>query len=283
MSILEGMRMLLSRRKLHNKKITICNIILIIVFVVIVVVGTIKDNKVIESNKKTAISLELANKKQVIYHTEKQAIDDAKKYPYKGKTWNVIGDSITTYNNYQGKVQNLTQLSAVNSYGVSTSCISALNNSDLNAMCIGIEKIQHSADIISIFGGTNDYGTSKTLGNKNDNSITTFCGALKVMLDKLKTENPKSKIVMFTPLQRNWHGQGQMVGIGKNLKNNTLLDYVNAIKIMGKTFEVPVLDLYNESGITEQNIDQYTEDGLNPNEAGFKMISKVMADFINKQ
>lgn len=204
-----------------------------------------------------------------------QAQSNTKISKRQNKKWDAVSDNITSAKNYQGKVQALTQLAYVNSYGVDGSCITAVNNLDTNAMCNIVDNLDHSADIISIFGGTNDYGTSKLLGTKNNTSSTTFYGALRTMVNKLKAQNPKAKIVIFTPLQRNWQGV--------NLSRNRLVDYVNAIKYIGKADNIPVLDLYNTSGITSKNIDQYTKDGVCPNEAGFKMISKVMADFINKQ
>ncbi len=264
-----------------NKKRTnfILYISLVVILIGVIAVGTIRDKHISADNAKEAIKVE----KNIALSNQKLVAAENKKYPYKDKKWDAIGDSITALNVYQGEVQNLTQLSPINSYGIAGTSITAVNKSDTNAICNRIDNIDHSANIISIFGGTNDWATNKPLGNKNSTSVTTFYGALKTMITKIKAENPKAKIMMFTPLQRNSHAQGQPAGMGANLYGYTLIDYANAIKDVAQANNVPVLDLYNVSGITVQNIDQYTKDGLLPNDVGFQMVSKVISAFIDKQ
>ena len=45
-------------------------------------------------------------------------------------------------------------------------------------------------------------------------------------------------------------------------------------------FQIPVLDFYNTSAITEKTADQYLFDGLHPNQDGFQVIARELAAFL---
>lgn len=53
-------------------------------------------------------------------------------------------------------------------------------------------------------------------------------------------------------------------------------DYRKVVIEMGREFNLPVIDLYNESGINESNLSIYTYDGLHPNNEGYKKIAETL-------
>ena len=79
------------------------------------------------------------------------------------------------------------------------------------------------------------------------------------------------KIILITPIQRVKDGFDIHYF---NNENNQLIDYVNATKKIANLYSLSVIDLYSESGITKENMNIYTRDGLHPNEKGYKIISQ---------
>jgi lysophospholipase L1-like esterase len=133
---------------------------------------------------------------------------------------------------------------------------------------IGIaEKIETlgliKADVYTIFLGTNDWWSGKPIGTPDDyqqNTGTgTVYGAFRIIINKLRQLNKKARIILMTPLQR-----GDFVYIN-NFKNNAfgsydqkngqhLEQFANAILAIGKLEKIKVVDLYHDSGITQENM-----------------------------
>lgn len=151
--------------------------------------------------------------------------------------------------------------------------------------------IPEDLDIILVFGGTNDYGLDRRLGQLTDSPLTankvTFCSAVKATLEYLTTNFPDAEIVYFTPLPR-WAQTGMLLTDEQgnryieggeaynepNKRNFLLVDYVNALKSLCEMYDVPVCDLYLNSGLEMDDFEfkmQYVPDGLHPNEEGTDM------------
>lgn len=129
-----------------------------------------------------------------------------------------------------------------------------------------IDTMDEDADLIVVFGGTNDYGHGDApLGQMSDRSPYTFYGACHKLVQKLMQRYPGKEIVLMTPLHRQVEARG-----GRCLK-----DYVIAIKEVAEYYGIPVVDLYATSGIQPQfapNKELYAPDGLHPNELGQQRI-----------
>ena len=135
------------------------------------------------------------------------------------------------------------------------------------------------ADLIVIFGGTNDYGYNTPLGDENDKTDVSFYGALYEMLTGLKAEHPKAVIVFMTPLHRVEFG-GLSVDKQKNDAGYTLYHYIDAIKKQCENLEIPVIDTNTVYGLnpTDKYVkDNYLTDGLHPNEEGHKILAERIA------
>ena len=114
-------------------------------------------------------------------------------------------------------------------------------------------------DYVSIWAGTNDFGTNVTLKNdENPDDLTTTYGAVKVSLEKLAASCPNLKIVVLLPMYRG--------DVKENLLGNTLADYSDVIKEAAEQVDnVKVFDMNTISGINEYNQSSYMlEDKLHP-------------------
>lgn len=211
--------------------------------------------------------------------------------PWKGKVASFLGDSITygvkTEKKYHEYLKELIGFSTVNNYGMDGSSIT----SHSNGMCTRYTNIDSASDIIFIFGGTNDFYYNKSLGEwytvggntrTFNTDITTFRGALTTLCLGLITKFPNKQIILMTPIHRNTFSS-QQTDMQSNASGLFLEDYVNCIIEAGKIFSIPVIDLYNDSGLfpyNSNNADLYFNVGLNdklhPNKNGHLKIAKTI-------
>jgi hypothetical protein len=108
---------------------------------------------------------------------------------------------------------------------------------------------------------------------EKNTGLRTVNGAFRVIIDKLKGLNKNAKIVLITPMQR-----GDFVYLA-NMKNNAfgsykdkngqfLEQFVEAIKEIGKSENMQVVDLYHNKSLSVKNAVKYKllkdpETGLN--------------------
>lgn len=197
----------------------------------------------------------------------------------KDKIWNVMGDSISSINyankRYWEIIRDKYNMQ-VNNYGISGTRI-AVKDDYPNAMCERYIDMQDDADIITVFGGTNDYGANIPLGdnNKDSKDKTTFYGALNVLCEGLVTKFPGKRIGFFTPLQR--HGTPPY--------HTRWIGYQEAIKYVCGKYNIPVLDLNLSGGIAmqiESIANEFSIDGLHPNDKGHELLARRIEPFIEQ-
>ncbi len=140
-------------------------------------------------------------------------------------------------------------------------------------------------DLVTVFGGTNDYGHGDApLGTPDDRTPDSFFGACHTLFSTLIKKYPTARIVVMTPLHR--RGESSPFGEGGNRKPTpvgSLSVYVDIIRQVAKMYSLPVLDLYEGSGICpddEENCRAYTIDGLHPNDAGHALIAARLEEFL---
>ena len=108
----------------------------------------------------------------------------------------------------------------------------------------------------------------------------TVKGAINLTLDKLLTKYPNMKLLLVTPIwrARQVNGDGLESDANPNSLGLYLRDYVEAIKDMGKKYHVPVLDLYNNSGISKYTKNLYlSSDELHPNTVGYTHLANLIS------
>ncbi|MDM1513605.1 SGNH/GDSL hydrolase family protein [Myroides odoratimimus] len=145
---------------------------------------------------------------------------------------------------------------------------------ETNSVFSNCKDESFQSQLITIFVGTNDFKLNKPIGNSIVNKdVNTFIGALNSLIDLIQLKNPKTKIVLITPLQRdNDHYDIYKV----NNANHKLIDYVNSIIEIGNNRNLLVIDLYHNSDIQIDNLHLYTLDGLHPNNKGYELISESL-------
>lgn len=205
------------------------------------------------------------------------------KLRWEGKEANFLGDSITwgyglspTGDNYTKTVMELLGLRKANNYGVSATTITK-QESKTNSFVERYSTMSTTSNLNVIFGGINDYRGGIPLGVISDTVNTTFYGALKILLNGVITNNHGAQVVIITPL----HDNSDAFNINyRNAAGYYLRDYVQAIKDVAAIYAVPVLDLYNTSGICEATKTIWTQEGLHPNKAGAVKIGTQIAGFL---
>lgn len=211
----------------------------------------------------------------------------------KDKKINFLGDSITEGSNlidpkyiYLNVIASETG-AIVRNYGVSGTRIARKTVPSEKPQydedfILRAEKMKADADIIVVFGGTNDYDHGDApLGKMSDRTPYTFYGAMHVLLQNLINKYPDAQIVVLTPL----HKLAERLETNKaGIKWDIGLDgIVEAEKRVAEYYSVPVLDLYAVSGM-QPSVDilreKYMPDGLHPNEAGHKKIADKLTNFL---
>lgn len=212
----------------------------------------------------------------------------------KGKKIVFLGDSITEgcgvadqNNNFINRIGRAGECREVVNYGIGGTRIARQTKPtnerwDLD-FCKRVEDLDEDADIVVVFGGTNDFGHGDApLGSFEDRTEYTFYGACHYLMNRLHERFPGKPVVICTPIHRltedNTKGDG-----GKAYHCAPLSTYVNIIKEVAAYYALPVLDLWAVSGI-QPKVDiireRYCPDGLHPNDAGHELLANKMLAFL---
>ena len=206
----------------------------------------------------------------------------------KGKKVVFLGDSITEgvgascedtrYVNVFGKITGTTVLN----YGIGGTRFAKQTNPtnevwDKNDFCGRYMNMDDDADIVVVFGSTNDYGHGDApFGEYSDRTPDTFIGATHFLMKGLIEKYPGAEIVFMTPIHRereNYHNQNRKI----------LKDYVDVIKNVAEYYSIPVLDLFAGFGVCPDiaaHKEKYCPDGLHPNDAGHKRLAEKLKAFL---
>lgn len=220
----------------------------------------------------------------VQYKEVKDLINNVTPSKWKGKVWNLEGDSITQINAsstkrywqyIQEKIGCTCNCYAIGGTGYTDT---TATNSPYLPISERFSQMNDDADLITVFAGTNDWAlTKKTLGKLGDKTNETFYGALDVTINGLINKYPLKTIALITPIPRESDN-------GVNSEGKTLQDYVNAIKEVANKYSVPCLDLYSKSNLYPRNATcktTFIPDGLHPNAEGHKHFTDKVLNFIN--
>lgn len=214
----------------------------------------------------------------------------------KGKKVNFLGDSITegvgTSDVSQGFVALIGReegLAASRNYGIGGTRIARQIFGSENPVwdqdfCSRVNEMDPDADVVVVFGGTNDYGHGDApIGIMEDRTVWTFYGALHVLYRSLLERYPNAQIVICTPIHRLNEESPMGDGENKRFASAPLIDYVKIIRQVAEYYSLPVLDLFATSGI-QPNVpfimERYCPDGLHPNDEGNKLLAHRISAFL---
>lgn len=227
---------------------------------------------------------------------------------WEGKKVGLLGDSmsdprlgVTTkrYYNY------LSDLIGIEPYPYATN---GFQWKDLLGNATAMKK-EHPDDLDAIFiwAGTNDYNSSRPIGEFFTETVeevnvngrmekrkkrtlvldeATLSGCINRLLSYLKSNFPTRQIVILTPIHRAFAQFGNAnVQPSEEYANGAGLyidDYIHAIKKAGEVWSVPVIDLYSLSGLypLEQSQNRYIAnpdtDRLHPNDEGHYRLARTL-------
>lgn len=136
------------------------------------------------------------------------------------------------------------------------------------------QTMDADADVVVVFGGTNDYGHGDApVGQMDDRTPWTFFGALHCLFRGLIERYPDSTIVIMTPLHREF----------EDLDTPHLQPFVEAIRQVAEFYALPVLDLFATSGMQPRvpvMKQKYFADHVHPNDAGHAVVAHMLQRFL---
>jgi lysophospholipase L1-like esterase len=181
--------------------------------------------------------------------------------------WVAIGDSITYLNDHLDETSRRVKKGYMSRVTEQLPGIAYVNKGFNGWTSTGIaQKIDELgleyADIYTVFLGTNDWWSGQPVGSMSDytdnTGYQTVYGAFRVIIDKLKSLNPKADIILMTPLQRGdfvfIHSySNNAYGSYRDKNRQQLSDVADAIINIARHEKMTVVDLYHKSGITPKN------------------------------
>lgn len=180
-----------------------------------------------------------------------------------------IAESVTTQNftNMQTAVNNLAALTPPDDNTATLNLLMSINFSNV--------------DFVTIFFGTNDFTSGKTIGVTGSTNTFEITGAINYIINTLLTAYPNLKILFITPTHRyfNVSDDSDLVpnGIGKYL-----IEYCNAIEEEAKINHIPTLNMYTDGGMNKYNhVYYFGSDNVHPNTLGYNYLAQKISATLN--
>lgn len=147
------------------------------------------------------------------------------------------------------------------------------------------ETMIPDADVVVVFGGTNDFGHGDAaFGKFTDRTNDTFCGAYHLLMQQLIDKYPNATLVVMTPMHRLSEDEDVYNEMGVR-RMGKLVRYVDAVKEIAGFYGVACVDLFRQCPI-QPRVDilreKYMPDGLHPNDAGNALIADCLLSVLNE-
>jgi lysophospholipase L1-like esterase len=204
---------------------------------------------------------------------------------FKGKKVIFEGDSITDYDYLEGYnnkswanyLTTILGMNLVSNGAVGGSLLTHSNEADGYSVQQRIANITYDSNtkLFLIHAGTNDWGQAKTLGEIDSTDISTICGALNNIIDKVQTNCPKATIVIISPI----HRQSDHGGFLNNSANYSLYDVAIAYEKICKRWGVKFINglEIGLNALNSNNLATNYLDGLHPTPIGHKIMAVEFA------
>lgn len=199
---------------------------------------------------------------------------------YKPLRWLAFGDSHTEQQSYQKWVNEKLNFTYVSNSGLGGSCIAKGYGSVLSFIDRYKRNVTNT-EIVTIYGGTNDYIQNVRLENpENKLDNTTFKGAIREIIEWYSINHPNKFLFFIAPTQC-----FKPEYASRDYKNNlnlSVIDYVNAMKEVCLEYSIPVIDLYSNIGINKNNYKTLMEDGVHLTKETNKRVSQLIINKFEK-
>lgn len=202
----------------------------------------------------------------------------------------MIGDSITAgyratipQYNYVNLLKEMLGINIVNEGVYASTIANSGNNPNISIYHrLHTNQINLSgADIIGVFGGTNDFAQSISLGSKED--VATVVGATQAIISEIKSKNSHAILFFVPPMWRariNSSGFEDIETVTNN-KNLFFREYWYAIYDVCVKNNVKILNLYHDFKINKDTYNYYLADGLHPNDVGYHLLADYFYNFVH--
>ena len=145
-----------------------------------------------------------------------------------------------------------------------------------------VKDMNHDADLVFVFGGTNDYGHGDApIGKMGDKTVDTFYGAVDELINELLKYYKKEQIIFIVPLYRydelNPYGSR---GTAKKVPGPTLPQYRSYMLEVLNKYEMNILDIKDQFGKAEGS--DLFEDFVHPNDKGHQKLAELVVRFIKE-
>lgn len=191
-----------------------------------------------------------------------------------GKKYVSYGDSLTHSGVWQALIAARLGLIHTN-MGISSSTIFDYSTNAI-PMCDDsrIDAIPLDTDVITIWGGANDWAYGVGITDINDTSKSTFYGAYKYIIERIQSRIPNCRIILMTPGFAFFRDGSNPLSGGKTTEN-----YGTAVKAIAAKYNLPVIDVHKEMGINIQNALNFMLDEpctVHLNTVGYKRLAGIV-------
>ncbi len=144
-----------------------------------------------------------------------------------------------------------------------------------------------NTDIVIIEHCLNDYHCAVPIGSLDEDTVYTYLGALRCVVENIRSINPDIRIILVSPTEK-WMPDGTNAS-DYDYGGGVLDDYVRAQREAAEELGVEYIylyDLYDTPGVDIDNNPisgiEYTVDGTHPNYYGRDLIGRTIAEYLNK-
>ena len=183
-------------------------------------------------------------------------------------SWMALGDSITYLNDHPEETGNRITKGYMTRATEELPYLTFMNKG-FNGWTAGdvAKEIDNlglaSADLYTVFLGTNDWWRGRPLGTmedyKSNAGYGTFFGSYRIIIERLKSLNPEARIILITPMQRVdfvyiADMKNNAYGSYREKNGQSLAQFAEAVNAIGGFENLKVVDLYNESRLGLENL-----------------------------
>ena len=142
-----------------------------------------------------------------------------------------------------------------------------------------VNEMNHDADLIFVFGGTNDFGHGDApIGKLGDKTPETFFGAVDFLVNELLKHYKKEQIIFIEPLYRT-----DEIKPYNHIKPflHTMPEYREDLLEALKQYDIEVLKFKDKFGKAENSPLYF--DHVHPNDEGHKKLAELIVEYLRSK